>query len=121
MTGLPGKLPPITSGTGMRAGESCAGSGSPGGATPDGLFIPPVSPSWELDALRCEIAFLRGCNRELISDNENKALLLARAREQAESLQRMSVEDSLKPRSEGDGSCFWRMTSCSNPPFVCVY
>ncbi len=63
--------------------------------TPANLLIPPVIAPWELDALRCEIAFLRSLNRELVADNEASAVLLARTREQAESLQRMSVEDSL--------------------------
>jgi diguanylate cyclase (GGDEF)-like protein len=90
--------------SGKTAAETGAGIGdekvnaspaSPWGVPVAGIVVPPVAPRWEIDALRCEVAFLRECNRELVADNEAKSLLLARAREQAESLQRMSVEDSL--------------------------
>jgi diguanylate cyclase (GGDEF)-like protein len=88
-------IPADLAGNGGRKDEA-GDAGGPWGVPVAGIVIPPVAPpNWELDALRCEAAFLRECNRQLVADNEAKALLLARARERADALERMSVEDAL--------------------------
>ena len=95
MIDLSDKNRPASPGAGARVDETDAAQAGAFGLLRGGLSIPPASSQWELDALRLEVAALRGRVRELTVDNEAKALLLARAREQSESLQRMSVEDSL--------------------------